>query len=270
METDLKELHGELLDITKKIVNTCRDHGLHCYLSWGSCLGAVRHQNIIPWDDDIDLYLPFEDYLRFKEIFPREEPYFYQDMKTDPVYFEAWAKIRKNGTTSMVQHLAFLKMNWGISADLFPVLEYDKPQMDAATIRRTKALYLLARLPYCRLAGTSLPQKVLALFYRIIGQKGREKLFDRLLRSTQRPGGYWMDVFSPEHLVFPKEYLGEGTLMPFGDFEAPVPDDYDGYLRQVYGDDYMEIPPEDSPKRYYHSTSLVDCHRDFREYQKNT
>ena len=117
------------------------------------------------------------------------------------------------------------------------------------------------------LAGTSLPQKVLALFYRIIGQKGRISLFNRLLNSTQRKGGYWMDVFSPEHLVFPKEFLGEGKPMTFGSFEALVPDDYDGYLRMVYGDDYMEIPPEGSPKRYYHSNSLIDCHRDYREYR---
>ena len=267
MEIDLYELHGELLDITKKIVTTCRENGLHCYLAWGSALGAVRHRNIIPWDDDIDLYLPFEDYRRFKEVFPKEGPYFYQDMKTDPVYFEAWGKIRKNGTTSMVQNLSFMDMNWGISADLFPLLEYDKPQMDTATLLKAKLLYLIARLPYCSLAGTSLPHKVLALFYRIIGQKGREKLFDRLLNSVQRKGDYWVDIFSaPVYLVIPKKQLGQGTLMPFGGFEAPVPDDYDSYLRTAYGDDYMAVPPEDSEKRYFHSSSIVDCHRDFREY----
>ena len=270
MNQELQELHEQLLDVTKFVLDTCNRNGLHCYLAWGSALGAVRHGNIIPWDDDIDLYLPFPDYQRFKEVFPENPTYFYQDLHTDPVYFEAWGKVRKNGTTSMERNLAFMDMNWGISVDLFPLIEYDKPVMDAAAKRKAKLLYLIARLPYCRLAGTSLPQKVLSVFYSLIGQKGREKLFEKVLHSVERRGDYYLDLFaSPMEHVISKTDLGEGVRMPFGGFEAPVPTSYDQYLRGAYGDDYMEIPPEGSDKRYFHSSSIVDCHRDFREYQKN-
>ena len=53
------------MDLLEEIHRFCQEHHIVYYLSSGTLLGAVRHGGYIPWDDDIDLYMPRESYERF-------------------------------------------------------------------------------------------------------------------------------------------------------------------------------------------------------------
>lgn len=264
-----EELHLELLDITSKVIEICQKYNIRYYLAWGSCLGAIRHHDIIPWDDDIDMYIDYRDLDRLKEAFQGDEQYFYQDVETDPEYTAYWPKIRKNNTTSMDMTMTAIKMHWGICIDLFPLIHYDKPSADRVTKAKIRCLAILARLPYYKKMGHNFLHKVWKMLYAILGERGRKKLFFKILHSIDQPKGtYLLDISDMEHpAIMKEEEYGEGVEVDFHDLRAKVPSAYDKYLKLAYGNNYMEIPPEDSELRYFHSTSLVDCHTDYSVYQ---
>ncbi len=269
IQTELEALHRQLLDLTKAVVEVCEENGISYYLSSGSCLGAIRHHDIIPWDDDVDLGIHYRDYHTLAQAFADNKDFFYQDIETDPEYFQHWPKLRKNHTTSMDVHYRQMSMHWGICVDLFPLVPYDKPEVDRKTKIKLRALSVLARLPYYRTMGTSFQHKVWAALYKILGQKGRKKLFFRIMDSIAVPeGAYLLEIDNtPYGFIVHKDVYGEGVPAQLHDLSAKVPSDWDQYLKTLYGDDYMEIPPEDSSLRYCHSSSLVDCEKDYSFYQ---
>lgn len=104
---DLRALQLKELECLKEIDRLCRKHKIEYFLSWGSAIGAIRHKGFIPWDDDIDVSMKMDDYLRFKEVCAQEldAKYFYQDWESDPYYYSSWAKIRINDTTLSLIHI---------------------------------------------------------------------------------------------------------------------------------------------------------------------
>lgn len=58
-----------IFSILKEFADFCDSNKLKYYLAYGTLLGAIRHKDFIPWDDDIDVYMPRPDYIRFKTLF---------------------------------------------------------------------------------------------------------------------------------------------------------------------------------------------------------
>ena len=63
--TDLSAVHGVLLEMLKTLAAFCEANGVRYFLYCGTLLGAIRHKGFIPWDDDVDIVMPFKDYKRF-------------------------------------------------------------------------------------------------------------------------------------------------------------------------------------------------------------
>lgn len=267
MESYLPELHKELLDITGYFKKVCQENDIPFYLAFGSCLGAVRHKNIIPWDDDVDLYVPCAAYPKMKETFLRlNDPiYFYQDADTDTNHFLPFAKIRKNHTTSMPRAERALDMNWGICIDMFPLFSYDRPDPSFGIKLKAKLLRVLASMPYGKVLRQNTKQKVAGVFYSMIGVTRRKKWINKLFYSIERPGDYYYDPESGK--VFKKELMGTPVYQQFGEKMYPIPEQYDNYLTLIYGGDYMKVPKEGSADYYTHGDIIVDCHEGFEVYR---
>lgn len=271
MNEDLKKLHIELKDILEFIVRICNENNIAFYMAWGSCLGAVRHHGFIPWDDDIDLYIPYCDYEKFKQVCLREqgETYFYQDLHTDPNYFLNFAKVRKNNTTSMTEAEKHIDMHWGIGVDIFPLFEYDRPEIRKADQVRLMVMKKFAFLPYFQAMHQTAFQKIMSFFYRMTGVKFRDWYFKNAFSKIARKGNYLMDAdsYNLHPLIFEKIIFGTGLTLNFEDLEVKVPDDYDKYLTAAYDADYMQVPEKGSKDYFAHEGVIIDCEKGFQYYR---
>ena len=91
-----KQIELEILDY---IDTLCKKHNINYIINYGTLIGAVRHQGFIPWDDDIDLSMPREDYQRFINIFQKgKNKYKLLSLETDKNYFNNFIKITDSTT----------------------------------------------------------------------------------------------------------------------------------------------------------------------------
>lgn len=92
-ELSLDELREVELDILKTFHNFCEENKIKYYLSNGTLLGAVKYRGFIPWDDDIDVFVPREDYDRLISIFKDSEKYHLFAFERNERYRYLFAKL---------------------------------------------------------------------------------------------------------------------------------------------------------------------------------
>ena len=75
--TVIKQAWAMCLDVLSEIDRICTKYDITYYADWGTFLGAVRHGGFVPWDDDMDIAMKREDYIRFREVADKELPEHY-------------------------------------------------------------------------------------------------------------------------------------------------------------------------------------------------
>lgn len=264
---DIRELQTHLLDILVAIDQTCRAHNLTYYLTAGTMLGAVRHKGCIPWDDDMDIAMPREDYdtlvRHAREWLP--EPFEFKCAENEPDFPSEFGKIIDASTTLVErEHHSYVG---GIYVDVFPI---DKMTGNTMAQRLhfmsykfyKKMVYILCRNPYKHGHGVSswwplmarrifsLPdvlRKLLAL------QTAYAKLDTPLVVDHDDGRGG----------IMPAEYLGKPTPITFEGRTFMGYEHPDKYLTHKYGD-YMTIPNVEHQRQ--HNFYFLDYNMPYREY----
>ena len=143
----MKELHCKLFNILCWFDDFCKNHNLVYFLADGTMLGASRHQGIIPWDDDLDVVMPIDDYIRFVNLTHKmqfdkylvESPL---DGNNDFPY--GFAKVYDTSTTLIER--ARKKVKRGIYIDVFPLFPVN--DLDQTCLKRVQKIYRYRSISY--------------------------------------------------------------------------------------------------------------------------
>lgn len=260
---DEKKLKNYELDILNYFSDFCDNNNLKYFLAYGTLLGAIRHNGFIPWDDDIDVYMPGEDYYLLKKMIAKinNDKYFYQSLETEKYYNLSFAKIRMNGTKAIEKKAEYEKIqNKGIYIDIFPLIPYPKTEKEKNTFwKKIKIFNLLVEADlknkekYNKYGKAG---KILSKLFKIIPRKIRnffaEKILKRIVLFDKKTDDYICII---DNKVFKKNFFNKTAIVSFEDKKYKAPFEYDKYLTSICGD-YMKLPKIEERKS--HSFIEVD------------
>lgn len=267
----LKKLHDCEVEILNEIVRVCEKYSLVYFLVGGTLLGAVRHKGFIPWDDDLDIAMPREDYNKFLEIAPKElQPDFaLQYHKNEKNYWLPFAKVRRKNTIYQ-EELPFFVNEQGIWVDVFPLDYVKNKNLCLNAYLKSKSIRLfINKLNDKEFNAKNWSFKFRLLFglCKLFHIKNAQlmKIHDKIVPKKQK-GDYIMNFgsqYGVEKQFMPKEYYFPAKKLEFEGKEYNVPNEYEKVLMQIYGADYMQLPPVEKrinhkPKRISFDTSLPD------------
>lgn len=270
-QKEIKRLQEYQLKMLKAVDRVCKKNNIEYYLTWGSALGAVRHSGFIPWDDDIDISMTWENYKKFEEIAQKElgDKYFYQSQETDQYCFTNWNKVRINNTTSMERHLRHIKCHYGICMDIFPIVGVPnskfKKEIQKAQVMIYRVLRYERYFTNKKPKGNRLFKVIYGVFPKRLKKYMMEKALQGITKYDMSQCNKWVEFLSSsfEKRTFNKEIYGSGTIAKFENMEVMIPKKYDEYLKYLYGD-YMTLPPEE--KRVGHGDIITDFERSHEHY----
>ena len=227
----------------------CDQHRLRYYLAGGTLLGAVRHHGFIPWDDDIDVYMPLEDILAFQKLSSTlPEGIEIQTVENDPRYPFVFPKLCD---TRHPFHTGYFNEPKGVYIDIFPLIPSKDPGRE--TTLRFQFIGLINYVLQVKLDWTGfIPYKSWwkRLAFWLLGHFSVERL--RELRRKQigrlyRPDGM-ETVCSPgggykaDKEFFPTQWFREAVELTFEGESFCAPIGWHEYLTNHYAN-YMELPP---------------------------
>ena len=279
VSSKMKKVWNVELDLLKQFISVCERYNIRYFLADGSLLGAVRHKGFIPWDDDIDIAVPREDYNKLLSISAEafSYPYFFQSAYSDEFYIRWHSQLRRSDTTAILKsENGVAKFNQGIFLDIFP-LDGCAPNSKAEkkqdkSIRRFNKIFELL-LPAWFFAnpivksGQKLIAEISSLFLNFERKKKLFKKADALISKYSTGQETMLSyLFWPKTVDIPREiYFGTNDNTEFLEFEGikvQVPYDYHTYLRIKFGDDYM------TPRQVanVHGNIIFDTEKSYLEY----
>lgn len=264
----LRELQILEFDILKKVVSICKAYHLKYYLAEGTLLGAVRHNGFIPWDDDIDICMPREDFEKFANIAINELPLNYIcKFRHDT---DIWGTMRiSNKSHKICREMNDRKLKLFVSIDIFPIDGFPKNKIKQK-LHWIRLLFRFAMFKFTQFDQIDMKKERSLLSYLVIVFAAWFpvwKLFDKrteLQKLTTALKAYpysssenvinFFSEYSKKDIGLPqnimdKKLFGEGKLSLFENEYLIIPKDAEKVLEKEYGD-YMLLPPlqERQPK----------------------
>ena len=273
---ELKKLHELTLQMTCEFVNFCQDNKLTCYLCGGGCIGTIRHKGWIPWDDDLDLFMPREDYEKAIRLWPikMKNSRYKMELSDDKhVDGNLFFVIRDSETTYIKPYQKNMDITQGIVLDVLPLDGYPNKKNE----RKIQCFWALIYSLYCAQTVPVNHGRLIAGIGKIMllvvpNKKIRYKIWKYAERQMtkyriENCNGITELCSGPGYMKnwYPKEAFEKAVFLPFEDTKLPVPVGYDIYLKTAFGD-YMKLPPKEKQVAS-HDVSFMDLVNSYLKYK---
>jgi len=269
------EIKKILASLLKEIKKTCEEHNIKYFLSSGTMLGAVLYQGFIPWDDDIDVFMPRQDYEMLKKIWNKKadtEKYSCVFPSKGVHTRNLFMTVNDNNTTFIKPHQKDLDINLGIAIDILPLDGCPTSRIK----RKIQKFWALIYSLYC----AEMPPQNHGKFKNIAGrimlglvraEKARYMIYSfaekKMTKYKIKDCDYITELCSgPKYmqLEYPKELFAKAIYKEFEGYNMPIPIGYDKYLKMAFGN-YMELPPKDK-QCPAHDVIMYDINNSYKKY----
>ena len=271
----MEPLQEKCLEMAEYFVQFCKENDLLCYLCGGGAIGTLRHKGFIPWDDDLDFFMPREDYEKLAQLWPQKADSRYQLSKSNENYIDRnlFITIRDTQTTCIKPYQQDLDIPHGLALDVLPLDYYPTNEL-------SRKKQVIAALVYSLFCAQTIPEKhggmmklgsqvLLAL---VPSKKLRYKIWKKaeaeMTKYTKEESDGITELCSGPYYMkkkYPISSFESALWLPFENTELPIPIGYDAYLKTAFGD-YMTPPPVEKQVAH-HDAVLVDLEKSYTHYK---
>ena len=259
-ELTLEELKKIEFDILKMFDVFCKENNIRYFLAFGTLLGAVRYKKFIPWDDDVDVLVPREDYDRLLNLFQDSEKYHLYAFEKNKSYRYPFAKLCDMTTSLVETYYPNNGVKLGVNIDIFPLDAFDndlaKAKEEVKYINKKCAClgFLKTKKIHTKNPIKFIVWSIIVNYCKIRGSAHYiKKVIKKCNRPEQKGSAYvgakawciWGD-----RGIIPAEAFADSVDIEFEGQMFPAPVGYDTYLTCLYGD-YLPEPPKEKQKTHH-------------------
>lgn len=274
----VRQLQLKLLEIFLYFKKICEENNLTYWCGGGTMLGAVRHKGFIPWDDDLDVFLPRKDYERLYEIWDQvADTSHYVLVRTDEKvnYHHAAMNLVDVRTTYVNRHSVNEDIYHGIYIDVIPFEGCPNSKVEKALQIYHSIMFSVfnvQRLPDNQGSLLRLPTKILLSLVR--SSQSRYKIWkkhqDKMTQYDFFTAKYVKETvssFKGLFRLYDRDIFNTVDAV-FEGYMVKIPAGYDYYMKCIYGD-YMSLPKDisiDMSSRY-EVIKFIDLNEPYTKYR---
>lgn len=265
----MTDLQSKLLEMLKEIDVICRKYQITYYLIGGSALGAVRHHGFIPWDDDADIVMTRDNWLKFEsiidqEIRPDRKYMTWQRTKDYPAIF---ARYSNTSTTCIVNSLSYSPISWGLMIDIFVLTPIPNDEHMRKKFHSYMRLYGEMVNPFFPVSPNSSNLQY-RLFRFLCKVFGKEKILnypaDKIYGYSEDDCTHYSYCYPRVHVVYDKTIFGKPRYVPFEDTVLPVPTKAEEHFKILFGEKWFLLPKNEH--QISEHRMVVDLNRPYELY----
>lgn len=273
---EIRKIQQKSLEMALYFKNICEENHLMFYFCGGCCIGSIRHKGFIPWDDDVDVFMPRKDYEKLRRIWKRRADTEHYTMEDSNEYHNdrnLFLNIRDNTTTFIRPYQTDLDISHGLILDVLPI--------DGCPDGRfRRAFQLMWATVYSVYRSQRIPENhgrlmnILGKMALSIVPSGKMRYHiwhfaeKQMTKYRMEDCRYVTELCAGPHYMknrYPRKAFEKAVYKEFEGHMMPVPQGYDEYLKIAFGD-YMKLPPEEK-RVAHHDVVLCDLDHSYKIYK---